>query len=157
MHYCHAAVLAVEMKFTVAGSERQRVTRRSLHQIYSSLGRRGGKGWTSRPKINPVIIDAIGGVHLREIVTNEGEGNDDVTHWSLEKAFWIRCLESKWGFVWFEQVAFPSWMEGGNFWREGNLFSFEQNLDTFVDSRKDFSIQNWIHFDKILQEFCGRQ
>lgn len=39
----------VEMKFTVAGSERQRVTRRSLHQIYSSLGRRG-RGWTSHPK-----------------------------------------------------------------------------------------------------------
>lgn len=42
----------------------------------------------------------------------------------------------------------------GEIFGEKNLFSFEQNLDTFVDSRKDFSIQNWIHFDKILQEFC---
>lgn len=40
----------------------------------------GPKGRESRPKINPVIIDAIGGLHLREILTNEGEGNDDVTH-----------------------------------------------------------------------------
>lgn len=85
----------VEMKFTVAGSERQRVTRRSLHQIYSSLGRRGGKGWTSHPKINPVNNRRDRAPFAPEIL-NQGEGNGDHGYTrSLGKARY-RCLESKW-------------------------------------------------------------
>lgn len=101
----------VEMKFTVAGSERQRVTRRSLHQIYSSLGRRGGKGLDkpSENKSRNNRRDRRSPFARR----NEGEGNDDdVVHdpWkrhpineiSFEQKSWMEIFGEK--EYWFEKI-----------------------------------------------------
>lgn len=101
----------VEMKFTVAGSERQRVTRRSLHQIYSSLGRRGGKGLDkpSQNKSRNNRRDRRSPFARR----NEGEGNDDdVVHdpWkrhpineiSFEQKSWMEIFGEK--EYWFEKI-----------------------------------------------------
>lgn len=101
----------VEMKFTVAGSERQRVTRRSLHQIYSSLGRRGGKGLDkpSQNKSRNNRRDRRSPFARR----NEGEGNDDdVVHdpWkrhpineiSFEQKNWMEIFGEK--EYWFEKI-----------------------------------------------------
>lgn len=138
----------VEMKFTVAGSERQRVTRRSLHQIYSSLGRRGGKGWTSHPKINPVNNRRDRAPFAPEIL-NQGEGNGDHGYTrSLGKARY-RCLESKWMLSFdlneLSQVGWNREIFGEkDCWKYcGDLLSFEENLDTFIGLRKlrkDFNI-----------------